>query len=153
MPASEPDWFTELITQIEPRLRLALCAVFGQEHGRDATSEALMYAWQHRDRIREMTNPAGYLYRVGRSKGRRRRLRPKLLPAPPHRIPEVEPRLPGALAQLSENQRLAVVLVHAYEFSRREVAEMIGLSVSTLDTHLSRGLGRLRTSLGVETHA
>ena len=112
-----------------------------------------MYAWQHRERIGDMANPAGYLYRVGRSKGRRRRLRPKLLPTPHHRIPDVEPGLPAALAQLSENQRLAVVLVHAFEFSRREVAELIGLSVSTIDTHLSRGLKRLRSALGVESHA
>jgi RNA polymerase sigma-70 factor (ECF subfamily) len=142
-----------MVEEVERPLRLALVAVYGQEHGRDATAEALLYAWQNRSRIRDMENPAGYLYRVGRSKGRRRRLRPPMLPLATDRLPEVEPGLPAALAGLSEKQRIAVVLVHAYGYERREVAEMVSITTSTLDTHLTRGLERLREALGVGTNA
>ncbi len=138
---------------IEPRLRHALVAVYGQERATAATADALMYAWQHRERIREMDNAPGYLYRVGRSKGRRRRLRPEMMPVALVRLPDVEPGLPNALAALSEKQRLAVVLVHAFDYPRREVADLIDISISSLDTHLSRGLSHLRISLGVESHA
>ena len=144
--------FEGFVLQVEPRLRIALTAVFGPEGGRDATAAALAYAWENWGRLTAMENPAGYLYRVGRS-SRRRRKEPHWLPVPAHRQPEIEPGLPHALARLSEKQRLAVVLVHAYEWTRREVAEYTGLSVSTIDNHLARGLRKLRAGLGVEANA
>jgi DNA-directed RNA polymerase specialized sigma24 family protein len=51
---------------------------------------------------------------------------------------------------LSERQRIAVVLVHAYGWDRKETADLLGTSPSTLSTHLDRGLRKLRTALGVE---
>jgi len=145
--------FTIFVKEVEVRLRHALVAVFGQEQGRDATAEALAYAWEHWSRVGSMDNPAGYLYRVGRSRGQRRRLRPVFDPVPSDHLPEVEPGLPVALLALSEKQRVAVVMVHAYDWPRHEAAELLGVSVSTLDTHLQRGLAKLRNGLGVESHA
>lgn len=144
--------FEAFVSEVEQKLRVALTAVFGQDTGRDAASAALLYAWENWDRVSDMENPAGYLYRVGRSSQRRRK-EPVWKPIPSSVIPDVEPGLPEALSLLSEKQRLAVVLVHAYGWSRKEAAEMIGMSTSTLDNHLARGLTRLRTSLGVETNA
>jgi len=151
----EDEAFTVFVKEVEPRLRHALVAVFGQERGREATAEALAYGWEHWDRVGHMENPAGYLYRVGRSRGQRGR-RPTFLAVPQEgsrTIPDVEPRLPMALRELSEKQRLAVVMVHAYGWPRHEVAAMLSLKVSTLDTHLHRGLAKLRTALGVQLHA
>ena len=51
------------MARLEPRLRRALVALCGVEAARDATAEALAYAWQHWDRIAAMRNPAGYVYR------------------------------------------------------------------------------------------
>lgn len=144
--------FEEFVLDVEPRLRLALSAVFGPDGGHDATASALAYAWENWDTVTAMENPAGYLYRVGRSSQRRRK-EPTWLPVPTHRHPEIEPALPQALARLSEKQRLAVVLVHAYEWTRREVAEYTGLSLSTIDNHLARGLRKLRAGLGVRANA
>ena len=61
-----------------------------------------------------------------------------------------EPGLPEALAGLSQQQRLAVVLVHGYGYTLREVAELTGIRPTTVQNHLSRGLSRLRRSLGVD---
>ncbi len=151
--AASDTWFDRLVHEVEPRLRHALIAVYGQEQGRDATAEALAYAWEHRQRIQSMANPAGYLYRVGRSRGRSRRLTPRFVPVQPERLPDVEPGLPGALKRLSERQRLAVVLVHAYGYERREVADILDISVSAVDTHLARGIAKLRKKLGVQEDA
>jgi len=140
--------FTDFVRETEPRLRHALIAAYGQELGRECVAEALAYGWQHWERLSTMDNPAGYLYRVARSKGRRRK-RPVFAPVPEHRLPHVEPGLPNALAKLSEKQRVAVVMVHAYDWPRHEVAAMLDVSVSTLDTHLQRGLFKLRGALGV----
>ena len=65
------------VATVEPTLRRALVAVYGVELGREATADALAWAWQHWSRVRGMKNPAGYLWRVGqtsvRSATRRRR--------------------------------------------------------------------------------
>lgn len=145
--------FTVFVKETEPRLRHALVAVFGQERGREATAEALAYAFENWDRVKGMENPAGYLYRVGRSRAHLDRLRPRFLPVPAGDISSVEPGLPDALRGLSEKQRVAVVMVHAYGWSREETASLMGVTVSTVDTHLQRGLSKLRNGLGVTSHA
>jgi DNA-directed RNA polymerase specialized sigma24 family protein len=144
--------FTVFVKETEPRLRHALVAVFGQERGREATAEALAYAFENWDRVEGMENPAGYLYRVGRSRAHPNRLWPRFLPVPASHTSNVEPGLPDALRGLSEKQRVAVVMVHAYGWSREETASLMGLSVSTVDTHLQRGLSKLRNVLGVASH-
>ena len=152
-PASDAtESFTIFMKEIEPQLRHALVAVFGQEHGREATAEALTYAWEHWHRVGAMENPAGYLYRVGRSRRPRSEV-PLFAPVPTHRLPEVEPGLPAALGSLSEKQRVAVVMVHAYGWTRHEAASLLDVTISTLDTHLLRGVAKLRNALGVEAHA
>ena len=151
-PGTERTSFEAFVERVEPRLRIALAAVFGPDTGRDATAEALAYGWQHWERVSNMENPTGYLYRVGQSSQRRRRSR-GWLPVPDHVASRVEPGLPAALTSLSEKQRLAVVLVHAEGWTRAEAAELMGVSVSALDTHLARGLSRLRSELGVELDA
>jgi DNA-directed RNA polymerase specialized sigma24 family protein len=144
--------FTAFVKEAEPRLRLALVAAFGQDRGLDATADALAYAFENWDRIEGMENPAGYLYRVGRSRARFAGIRPRFAPVPVEDAPNVEPGLPSALRRLSEKQRVAVVMVHAYGWSREETALLMGLTMSTVDTHLQRGLSKLRNVLGV-THA
>ena len=151
-PRRGDTWFEGLVNDLEPRLRHALVALYGQEQGRDATAEALAYAWEHRERIKSMTNAAGYLYRVGRSRGRNRRLTPRFEPIQPDSWPDLEPGLPGALHGLSERQRLTVVMVHGYGYNRREVASLLDISVSSVDTHLARGLDKLRKKLGIDVH-
>lgn len=144
--------FIEFATVHEPGLRRALVAAYGTERGLEATAEALAYAWQHWRRVREMVSPVGYLYRVGQSRTRPRK-RPPL--APEWRMPAAdemrfEPALAPALAALTEQQRVAVVLVHGFDWSLRDVAELMGVTVSTVQTHLERGLGHLRTALEVD---
>jgi len=144
--------FEEFVLATEPPLRRALVAAYGYEDGREAAADALAYAWEHWARVREMPNAAGYLYRVARSSvshGRRWRRRPPLLAAPPGAEHRFEPGLPAALAALSERQRVAVVLVHGFGYTLREVAELTGIKVTTVQNHLERGLTRLRDRLGV----
>ncbi len=104
-----------------------------------------------------MDNPAGYVWKVGRNKGRdlmRKRRRDRELPTswPPvlsTSPPVVEPSLPAAFANLSERQRLTVFLIHGYGWTHREVAEFVGVSVPTIQKHAERGLAKLRRALGV----
>lgn len=150
--ADQRDEFTAFVREVEPRLRVALAAALGQEQGREAAAEAWAWGWEHWDRLSAMENPAGYLYRVGRSRARTNR-RPVFAPAPVSVQPQVEPALPGALAELSERQRVVVVLVHGFEWRQREVADLLGIDPPTVATHLRRGLRKLRKSLKVEIDA
>ena len=141
--------FTEFVREVEPRLRHGLCAAFGADLGREATAHALAYGWEHWDRIHDMGNPAGYLWAVGRNHARRERTpRPVFPERPAERLPWIEPGLPGALAQLSERERVAVMLIHGLEWTYGEVAGLLGVSKSTVQTQAERGMAKLQSGIG-----
>jgi DNA-directed RNA polymerase specialized sigma24 family protein len=143
--------FTEWVRAAEPRLRHALTASFGSQVGKDAAADALAYAWEHWARISLKENPLGYVYVVGRNRARRMSLRrPVFFDVMPHRLPDVEPGLPAAIARLSEKQRIVVMLVYCNEWSFSEVAELLGTKKATVQKHAERGLSRLRKNLGVD---
>jgi RNA polymerase sigma-70 factor (ECF subfamily) len=146
------DSFTIFVKETEPKLKMALCASLGRETGMEATAHAFEYGWQHWGRISEMENPAGYLWRVGRNRGRRLRTRKRKLfqDVRTDRMPWIEPELPSAIAGLSERQRVSVILVYGLGWSFAEVAEMLGVSRSTVQKHAERAMRRLRHKLGVE---
>jgi RNA polymerase sigma factor (sigma-70 family) len=149
---TETEAFTGFAREAEPRLRYALTAALGQELGHEATAEALAYGWEHWDRLRGMDNPTGYLYRVGRRSAQRTWRRVEFQPVEASRFPDFEPGLPDAMLRLSERQRLAVFLAYGQQWTRREVADLLGISINSVGAHLSRGLAKLRSSLGVTIH-
>ena len=154
--APEIQSFTEFVESAAIRLRRALCVSLGREVGLEATSEALSYGWEHWERVRDMDNPVGYLYRVGRSRARRdlrwrRRTGPLFDPVAGDRLPWVEPDLPRVIGRLSESQRVAVVLRHAFDWTYAEVSDLMGVSISTVQKHEERGMKKLRSGLGVQS--
>ena len=146
--APPADGFEDFVRTTEPRLRRALVAAYGGPAGREATAEALAYAWEHWERLADIDNLAGYLYRVGQSRTRWRRAPITFAPAVAYDEPVVEPGLARALASLSVRQRTAVVLVHGFGWTLREVAEHTGIKVTTVQNHLERGLAKLRHQIG-----
>lgn len=144
--------FDEFVKRMEPRLRQALVATYGPVDGREAAVDALSWAWEHWDQVRGMQNPAGYLYRVGQSAVRNFAARHLPESALKHRaieLPEIHPELQATLRQLSDQQRAVVVLIHAFRWRQSEVAEMLGVSPSTVHAHLNRALDRLRNLMEV----
>jgi len=145
--------FTRFFSEAEPRLRHAFIARYGLDVGREVTADALTYGWEHWERVRAMDNSIGYLYRVGRTSFRRYRRKPTGTGLPSHREPWFEPALPGALAQLSERQRVTVVLKHSFKWTFAEIADLLGISIPSAQKHERRALAKLRKELGVEIHA
>lgn len=145
------DDFDDFVMAIEPSLRRALVARYGHERGREATAEALAYAWQERARVMRMANPTGYLYRVGQS--RSRRFLPSRVtfeaPAPDEPGP-FEPKLMNALRSLSARQREAVILCVGHGWTLAEVAQRTGANRSSVHRNLTRGIRALRLTLGVD---
>lgn len=143
---AEPGQFVQFVHRTEPRLRRALMAAFGSETGREATAEAFLWVWEHRDRLGRIDDPVSFLYRVGQSRIRRRKVG-VLHVRPNWAEPWIEPKLAAGLAALSKKQRVAVVLVYGYGWTQREVGELLGVKATTVQNHLDRGLARLRTQL------
>lgn len=138
--------FEEFVGINEPRLRRAFVAAYGGDRGRDATAEALAYAWEHWNQVSQLNNAAGYLYRVGQSRTRQPRSDPHFSP-PQEAEWSFEPRLIPALKRLSMNQRTAVVLVYGFGWTMREVGDLTGTKVTTIQNHMERGLKKLRSEL------
>lgn len=148
---TDVEAFREFVAKAEPRLRQALSATLGSDAGREATSEALAHGWQHWERVQGMDNSLGYLYVVGRDKGKRaaRKRRPVFYEVNPASTPWVEPGLPAAIGGLPDRQREVVVLLHCFEWTMSEVADLLDVSKSTVQQHAERGMAALRVALGV----
>ena len=147
--------FDGFVRRAEQRLSFAFVAAYGPELGAEATAEALAYAWEHWDRLNGMDNPLGYLFRVGQSKARKHWWRrPPVAPLPPSSSePWFEPGLLSGLRELSRNQRVSVVLVEGFDWTQHEVADLLGISRSSVQKHRERGLRRLRETLEVRSDA
>ena len=148
MGEAEREEFETFVHNFEPRLRRALVAALGFERGRDATAEALAWAWQNFSRVKEMDNKVAFLFRVGQSKSRSRKT-PLTFERSASHDPLYDPGLAPALESLTEHQRIAVVLINGFDWKLREVAELMNVSVSTVQTHLERAMQSLRNKLEV----
>jgi DNA-directed RNA polymerase specialized sigma24 family protein len=149
--------FEGFVASHEPRLRVALVAAYGPYDGRAATVDVLSWAWEHWDRLRSMDNPVGYLYRVGQSASRRYAVQP--IPIDTRSVdaaetagddlPGVCPELAAAVGALPAQQRVVLMLVHAFGWTQRDVARLLEINPSTVKQHLDRALTRLSHDLEV----
>jgi DNA-directed RNA polymerase specialized sigma24 family protein len=145
--------FAAFVVEYGPRLQRALIARFGGERGREATAEALGFAWETWPRASTFSNPVAYLFTVGRSRTRRLFRSTPTFAAPVgdgRDQDPPEPALAGALARLSPRQRTAFVLIDGYDWQYREVAELLGVSIGSVQRHRDRALRSLRKQMGVE---
>ncbi len=146
------------LVSVEERLKRAFVARYGLDVGMEVTAEAMVWAWANHSAISQADNPVGLLYRIGQSRSRRylrwRRREGQALRFPPERPSDrstwVEPGLDAALADLDAEHRTAVVLVHCFQWTYPEVAELLDVPLHTVRNRVHRGLARLRTSLGIQ---
>lgn len=158
--ADEATEFERLVAAVGESVRRALVAYYGVEIGTEAAAEAMRYGWEHRDRLAEMDNPGGYLFRVGQSRARPYRRwaqRRATFPSSYERDVTVADDdgaamldLFAALGKLPPRQRSAVVLVRAHGYSYAEAAHILGITTTALTNHIHRGMARLRILMEVE---
>lgn len=139
-----------LLSDARPALWRAFLGGLGTQRAEEALSEAWAWAWVNRDRLMDMVNPVGYLYRVGVTRSTPP-ARPLELPPPKVvGLPDFEPRLLPALQALTEKQRTAVWLIHACGWTYPEAATAMDIGESTVGTHATRGLTALQHELTKE---
>jgi RNA polymerase sigma-70 factor (ECF subfamily) len=59
------------------------------------------------------------------------------------------PDLPRLLGVLSEDERVAMILCHAFGCSHAEASEASGMPVGTVKSHLRRGAEKIRKKFGI----
>jgi DNA-directed RNA polymerase specialized sigma24 family protein len=126
------------------RLRRVLVARYGIELGEEVHADALGWAREHWDRLRAMTNPVGYLYRVAQSRLRRHRPREARVVFPveqPVDAADPVPELGGALVRLPDSHRVAVLLVHGHGWTYLEAATVLGVRVTPSATGCTGACG------------
>ena len=132
-------------------LERALVARYGLSDGLDAASHAIEFSVAHWERLSTMSNPLGFLFRVGHTHGlrgvRSKRRLTELVTDPVTTDERVDVDLQRALVRLSWEQRVAIVLVHAHGHSYADTARIMGMPVTTITNHVNRGLARLRRIL------
>jgi RNA polymerase sigma factor (sigma-70 family) len=150
----DDESFVLFVAQCQLRLRQALVARYGLALGQEATAAAFAWAWENWEAASQLTNPVGYLFRVGQSSTRSNRrwakrttsIFPKELAETNHTL-EVD--LGEVLERLSRTQRTCVLLVHGHNWSYQEVASLLEINVSAVRNHVHRGMKRLRKVVGI----
>jgi RNA polymerase sigma-70 factor (ECF subfamily) len=158
--ASPTVQFDAFFEAEKDQLYRALCLVTRNRHeAEDMTQEAFVRVLERWDRVAEVKDPHGYLYRTAMNVFRRRYGRAlrsakrslQLVPSD-REIAEIDERDAAvrALAGLSPRQRAAVVLVDLLGFSSEEAARMLGIRPSTLRMHASRAHASLKETMSSE---
>lgn len=126
----------------------ALCLVTRSRfEAEELAQDAFLSLYERWDRVAEMDDPTGYLYRTTmnafRSWHRRSALAAKRaigLTRPDDAITEIEEQdvVVRALEPLTARQRAAVVLIDFMGYSSEEAGRMLGIRASTVRTHAER---------------
>ncbi|MGB0087478.1 MAG: sigma-70 family RNA polymerase sigma factor [Rhodomicrobiaceae bacterium] len=150
-----------------PNLRafaIALCR--DTDRADDLVQETMLNAWKGIDSFKQGTNLRAWLFTILRntyfSQCRKRRREVLDDPAvyidrlsvPPAQQGSVDARdLANALAQLSEEQREALLLVAAEGFAYEEAAVICNCPIGTIKSRVNRARHQLAELLGVNTSA
>ena len=141
----------------QARLFRALCLVTRNRfEAEELAQDAFLAVYERWDRVREMDDPTGYLFRTAmnafRSWHRRSALAAKRavgLTRSDDSIEQLEEEdvVIRTLAPLTARQRAAVVLIDLMGYSSDEAGRMLGVRASTVRTHVERAHRELEERL------
>jgi RNA polymerase sigma-70 factor (ECF subfamily) len=167
--AGEATAFDQLMLRWDRKIRGAAYRVLGSDdEAREVTQEAFLRAFRHLQSFKQEARFSSWLYQIAlnlcRDRLRRRRGRefvsleavaeaaPARLRAGRSALELVEAQdlsrlVAAAVETLSEEQREVVVLKEYQGLTFPEIAEVLGVPVSTVKTRLYRALSQLRVRL------
>ncbi|WP_067794689.1 SigE family RNA polymerase sigma factor [Actinomadura formosensis] len=156
MNATRHEEFRAYVAERRPvLLRAATRLTSDRAEAEDLLQAALAKTYLAWDRIEDRSSVDGYVRRAMVNTQISWWRRRKLDVYPTDRLPdrpvedhadrsEMHDALGRALDRLPERQRLAVMLRYYEDMSEREVAEVLGVSVGTVKSTVSRAMARLR---------
>jgi RNA polymerase sigma factor (sigma-70 family) len=151
--------FSEFFQREHLRLGRAIYLLTGdRDEAEDLVQEALARAYEKWDRVSQMAEPAGYVYRIASNLHRRRsrkhlRLRTlvedrRAMDVTPAEAADARIDLMRALAMLPRDQREALVLVEMFDVDPSTAGEALGIKAVSVRVRLHRARVRLREILG-----
>src|SRR6516162_9250300 len=152
----------QLVAMI-PSLRAFALSLCGDGcHADDLVQETLVKAWGHLHSFEEGTNLMAWLITILRNtflsdyRKRRREVEDWSgdhdLAIHPEQFGKMDLNdVLEALAKLPPEQRVALILVTAEQFSYEEVAKICGCSIGTVKSRVNRARGRLADLLGIRS--
>lgn len=167
--AGEESAFDVLVGRWEKRIRGAVYRIVGSdEEARDLCQEAFLKAYRSLRSFKQEARFSSWLYQIALNlcRDRMRRLRGKTmvsldeleeggvgLPVPgPTALEQLQKRdlsrlVERAIQSLAEEQREVIILKEYQGLTFLEIAQVLGLPISTVKTRLYRGLDQLRSRL------
>jgi RNA polymerase sigma factor (sigma-70 family) len=155
---NEVESFEEFFEAESRTLFRRMCLVTGNRHeAEEVMQDAFLMVFERWDRVRDMDDPVGYLYRVAfndfKRRSRRAALALRRTVGAAHRADEFEAAeardaIDRGLAHLARRQRAALVLTELLGFTSEEAASVLGIRAVTVRSLASRGRIVLRQALG-----
>ena len=155
--------YEELVRRHQPGL-LAFLTSLSQDSPMvdDAMQRALLKAYQKIDQFGHRSSFKTWLYKIAYRELAmlRRREPPRVLTSPQEErsvpiaevpIHDLKLDLESALAQLSSEERTAVVMCDAFELSHREAAAAMARPLGSVKTYVRRARAKLARALGLES--
>ncbi len=152
--------FEDFVRSESARLFRALYLITGNRHeSEEIMQDAFLAVWERWDRVSEMDDPTGYLFRTAMNGFRRRARRAAtavkraMVANPPEdSFSQVDARqdVVRALASLDRKQRAAIVLTGLLGYSSEEAGRMLGMSAGSVRVLASRARSHLRQAIGEE---
>jgi len=150
--------FDAFVEEEHDRLFKALYFVTGsREDAEDLSQDAFMKLWERWDRIEEIDDPTGYLFRVALNGFRMRRRRAamavrRVVPLPEARDEFVEAEMRADVRQLlmglTPRQRAALMLVDLLGYRSEQAARILRVRPSTVRNLASQGRKALKETEG-----
>lgn len=155
MPSLGQDEEFELFfnDMLERAFRLAYRIVGGAEAAEDVAAEALARAYADWRRVRDLPYREAWVLRVAANlaidSAKRQRFEPPSgREVDPAEVAVLRVALLSALRTLPRRQREAIALRYLAELPESEVAEVLGISVGSVKTHVHRATLALKCQLG-----
>jgi RNA polymerase sigma factor (sigma-70 family) len=123
----------------------------------ELAQDAFLKVWERWDRVRDLDDPAGYLYRTGLNLYRNRRRRAALVvrrmihaSSVTDEIAAVDARdaVVRALGTLTPRERAALVLTELLDMTSEDAARALGVRASTVRVLAGRARAALRDRIG-----
>jgi len=162
--AGDPNAFTELVRRHRDRMwAVALRTLRDPDDAADALQDAFVSAFRAASSFRAESQVTTWMHRIVVNacldRIRRRQVRPTIpLPdsgvgepaVPRDAVSDLQTRLvvQDALAELSEEQRVPIVLVDVEGYTVAETAKLLGIAEGTVKSRCARGRVKLAKLLG-----
>lgn len=152
----DPDAFTSLMQlYMKDMYRTAIAILMNDEDAADAIQETLLVCWEKLDTLRKPKYFKTWLIRILiHNCYRIRRQRERLVDWSEYKEQAVKDvynlELKEALAALDQKYRIPIMLFYGQGYKIAEIAELLHLPKSTVQTRLARGREQLGKYFGIE---